>query len=406
MADTGPDPAPAKNERDLYDLAPCGLLVTSTDGLIDRVNATFCSWIGRGADELVGRVRIQDLFTVGGRIFHQTQWAPLLQMQGSVAEVKLEVMHPDGRRIPMVFNAVRRVSEARTWHELAAFVADDRDKYERELVLARRHAEDLLAKEQAAQAALGAAQVDRDRQRAVAAERGRFAEQMMAIVSHDLRNPLSVIRMSATLIGMGDLSSNQLRALERLTSSTSRATRLIADLLDFSQAKLGGGLQIRRQAVDLHALVADSVEDFRIAYPGRSIEHRQAGTGSCEASADRFVQLLGNLMSNALAYGDSSLPVVVSSAIMERSFSIAVKNSGPPIDPQAMPTLFDTMTRSSDLNGHHSVGLGLFIVRAIAAAHGGEVGVVSSAEAGTTFTAEFPRRGIAGAPTSTVRPAD
>lgn len=94
MAMEVPDPS------DLYEGAPCGLMVTALDGTILKVNGTFCGWVGIGQDELIGIKRLQDLFTMGGKIFHQTHWAPTLQMQGSLAEVKFEVRHRDGRKSP------------------------------------------------------------------------------------------------------------------------------------------------------------------------------------------------------------------------------------------------------------------------------------------------------------------
>jgi sigma-B regulation protein RsbU (phosphoserine phosphatase) len=385
--------APPLPEADaLYDAAACGLLVTAGDGVILRVNRTFCAWVGREAAELVDQVRLQDLLGIGGRIFHQTHWTPLLAMQGSVSEVKLEVLDRAGQALPMVFNAVRRTAAGVVRDEVAVFLAHDRHQYEKELLQARRRAEELLAQQRQAQRALALAQEERDRQKTVAEDRALFAEQMMAIVSHDLRNPLSVIRMSAHIIGMGDLSSNQLRALGRLNASTLRATRLIADLLDFSQARLGSGLQVRPEAVDLHALVAEGVEDLRLAFGARVIRHEPRGEGACQASSDRLLQMIGNLVANAVAYGAAERPIVVGSCIGDATFTITVANEGPAIAPALLPHLFDPMTRGGQDEGLHSVGLGLFIVREIARAHGGAVTVASDDDA-TLFTVTLPRHG-------------
>src|SRR5471030_461138 len=118
-----PLPMPTDNEQlpdsdELFDHAACGLLLTLPNGTIKRVNLTFCRWLGMEREALLGR-RIQDLLTMGGKIFHQTHWAPLLQIQGSVAEVKLEVVHRDGRKLPMVFNAMRREHSGVALHEVA-----------------------------------------------------------------------------------------------------------------------------------------------------------------------------------------------------------------------------------------------------------------------------------------------
>ncbi|HZZ12730.1 MAG TPA: PAS domain S-box protein [Paraburkholderia sp.] len=135
----------------LFEHAACGLLVTHADGLILRVNATLCDWLGYAATDLTGIKRIQQLLTAGGKVFYQTHWAPLLQIQGSVAEVKLNMMHRDGHMVPMLLNAVRRRHGDAYYLEVAVLIVADRHKYEQELLLARRKAEASVAAHQLAQ---------------------------------------------------------------------------------------------------------------------------------------------------------------------------------------------------------------------------------------------------------------
>lgn len=348
----------------LYEEAACGLVLTTADGTIRRANATFCRWTGFAAAELVDRRRIQDLLTVGGRIFHQTHWAPLLQLQGSVAEVKLDVVRSDGQAVPMVLNAVRRQHSSGVFHELALLVAEDRHTYERELVRARRKAEALLL----------------------------HAEQMMGIVSHDLRNPLSAIKLSTLLLERAALEPRHRLTLARIGRSTDRANRLIEDLLDFTSARIGAGLRVRKAPIPLHAVVAEAVNELRAAFDGRLLVHRAEGEGTCNADADRLSQLLGNLVANAMAYGAADGPVTVTSAVGDRDFSLRVHNLGQPLAPDAIASLFDPMTRGAAVDpGRRSVGLGLYIVREIARAHGGDATVVSTAADGTTFGVTLPR---------------
>ncbi|WP_290659820.1 ATP-binding protein [Aquabacterium sp.] len=138
----------------LFEHAASGLLLTSADGTILRANATFCQWIGQNAGDLIGHRRVQELLTMGGKLFHQTHWSPLLQIQGSVAEVKLDMVHRDGSHVPMLLNAIRRQHGDTTYHELAVIVVRDRHKYENELVQARKNAEAALAAQHNAQKAL------------------------------------------------------------------------------------------------------------------------------------------------------------------------------------------------------------------------------------------------------------
>jgi sigma-B regulation protein RsbU (phosphoserine phosphatase) len=369
---------PSPEALELLDAAACGLLQTADDGTLLRVNRTFYAWLGYAADELVGRRRFQELLTMGGRIFHQTHWAPLLRMQGSVSEVKLEVLHRDGTRIPMVFNAIRHDQDGAMVHEIAAYVAHDRDKYERELVLSRQRLEVLVAE---------ATQLQAD-----AKDRANFAEQMIGIVSHDLRNPLSIIAMGAALLAHGSLSSGQRRTLDRITRATGRAGRLINDLLDFTQARLGDGLSVALAAVDLHESVAEAVDELALAYSGRALAHRRFGEGACLVDADRLTQLIGNLVANAMAYGDPAVTVTVTSTVHPATFEVAVHNAGAPIPQDTQASLFRPMERGTTLGSERrSVGLGLFIVREIARAHAGSVSLTSTPQDGTVFTAVFPR---------------
>jgi sigma-B regulation protein RsbU (phosphoserine phosphatase) len=362
----------------LFEEAACGLARTADDGTFVRVNQRFCQWIGRTAPELVGRRKLQELLTVGGRIFHQTHWMPLLQMQGSISEVKLDVVHAAGHTVPMVMNAIRRDGTGAPVHDVAMFIAKDRDVYERELVQSRKKLEVLVAQA--------------NRLQGEAADRALFAEQMVGIVSHDLRNPLSTIQMGATLLSRGEISSHQMRVLSRMSRAADRANRLIADLLDFTQARLGQGIRLTPRPLDLRATMAEAVEELALAYPGRQLIHRHDGASDCVGDSDRLTQAVGNLVSNAMTYGLLDAPVTVRSWIEPGSFGFSVHNLGTPIARELQPALFQPMVRgAAEAASGRSVGLGLFIVSEIVKAHQGGVSVRSSAEEGTTFKATFPR---------------
>jgi sigma-B regulation protein RsbU (phosphoserine phosphatase) len=360
----------------LYGEAPCGLLVTDSSGTILHANRTFCDWLGKAPDALVGAVRFQNLLTVGGRIFHQTHWAPLLQMQGSIAEVKLDLLHGEGHAIPMVMNAVSREHLGRVVHELALFVAQDRHAYERELVRARKQAEMLLAEQQ---------------------DRTLFAEQMVGIVSHDLRNPLSALSMGIESLDRLGLDARQAMVVASLDRSARRARRLVDDLLDFTLARIGRGLPVVAREIDLRAVVAGHVRELAQAYPDRALVHRHDGPGACVVDSDRLFQLLGNLVGNAVAYGAPDRPITVTSSVVEDCATIAVHNAGEPIPGAMLASLFKPMVRGGHAHaGSGSVGLGLYIVAEIARAHGGSVDVASTSADGTRFVVRLGAGASAG----------
>ena len=128
-----------ESAEDLYENAPCGYLSTRPDGTIARVNATFLRWTGHSRDELVGIRRFQDLLTVGGRIYHETHYAPLLRMQGHVREIAVEVVGADGRRLPVLVNSVllRDDDGEPSVIRTTVFDATERQSYEHELLAAR-----------------------------------------------------------------------------------------------------------------------------------------------------------------------------------------------------------------------------------------------------------------------------
>jgi phosphoserine phosphatase RsbU/P len=168
---------------------------------------------------------------------------------------------------------------------------------------------------------------------------------------------------------------------------------LIADLLDFTAARLGCGLSVSLELIDLHAAVSHAVDELALVHSGRSLKHVRSGEGACVADANRLAQLVGNLVSNAMTYGKPEAPVTVTSSVAEHSCSIAVHNDGSPIPEELRAHIFQPMTRGTSANSAaRSVGLGLFIVREIALAHRGTASVTSTADGGTTFTAAFPRQ--------------
>ena len=134
---------PAEDIEDLYEHAPCGYLSTMPDGTIIKVNQTLLSWLGHERHDLIGRRRLSDLLTAGGRIYHETHYAPLLSMQGTVREIAVDLVRADGSRLPALINSilVRDRDGAPTVVRTSVFNATDRRAYERELLHARERAE-------------------------------------------------------------------------------------------------------------------------------------------------------------------------------------------------------------------------------------------------------------------------
>ena len=224
--------------------------------------------------------------------------------------------------------------------------------------------------------------------------RAEFEQQLVGIVSHDLRSPLGAIELTAaTLLRFKELSPWQQRSLERIVSSCRRAGRLVRDLLDFTQARIGGGISIHRDKADVQALIRQAIDEVRLLHPQRIFQDSAQGDTIMLLDADRMIQVVGNLLANAVQYGAADAPIEVHFAAEAHGATLRVHNQGPPIGAQLLPHLFTPLRRGDTpgINSARSIGLGLFIVRHLVEAHAGTIQVTSDATAGTTFEIFLPR---------------
>jgi signal transduction histidine kinase len=226
---------------------------------------------------------------------------------------------------------------------------------------------------------------------------GEQQERLVAVVSHDLRNPLNAITVTAEHLRL-DASERQAKSLSRIVTSARRMHSMIQDLLDYARARHGAGLPVQPQPARLGDVCRSAIDEVRTARPNGIVLLEVAGDDSAWLDPARVEQLVCNLISNALVHGAADLPVKVNVTADDASVRLDVTNQGSPIPAHLMPLLFDPF-RSGDAPG--SVGLGLFIVREIARAHRGSVSV-RSVEQGTTFTAMFPKGSNAIGPATAV----
>ncbi|NRD57511.1 ATP-binding protein [Corallococcus exiguus] len=225
-------------------------------------------------------------------------------------------------------------------------------------------------------------------------QRADFEQQLIGIVSHDLRNPVSAILLgAASLMRREELDERSTKAVSRIQSAAERAHRMIRDLLDFTQARLGGGLHIQRRASDLHEIVDGVLEEIEATHPDREIRRRRSGSGLGAWDPDRLGQLAQNLVTNALKYSPRDTAIRVETHGTADTVTLSIHNAGAPISPEQMGRLFQPLQRPSGEVDHssRSIGLGLYIVKKLVEAHGGIITVESTAEAGTTFTVRLPR---------------
>ena len=223
-------------------------------------------------------------------------------------------------------------------------------------------------------------------------------DMFLAILSHDLRNPLNAIAMSSQLLPMlGESKAEIIEVSSTIASSASAMERMINDLLDYTRTRLGAGIPINPTPINLATLGRELISEFRTANPDREIEFHFAGDLNCQLDSDRIRQAISNLMGNAIQYGAANVPVTLSIRGADEDIFIAVHNAGRPILRDELSKIFDPLTRGSSAknpqgDSPRSIGMGLYIAREVAKSHKGRLDVISTIEAGTSFTIRLPRQ--------------
>jgi len=379
MMQNPPSSSIIEDLEDLYENAPCGYLSLEPSGRIFKVNRTLSNWIGCAPDQLVGK-RLHDLLSIAGRMFYETHIAPLLRMQGFFNEVALDLITEKGERLPVIANATeRRDAEGRAIStRITLLKATDRRRYERQLLDARDQS----------RSAEAAAQISLQNER----ETSELREQFIAVLGHDLRNPLASISAGARILLRTPKNEAETRVLRMMETTVVRMSGLIDDILDFARGRLGGGVTLSRDAERaLGPVLQQVVDELRAAMPDRKIESdfQIADPVNCDRS--RIGQLVSNLLGNALTHGASDKPVRVFASTDHGVFELWVANAGDPIPEAAMDQLFQPFFRGQVRTSEQGLGLGLHIASEIAKAHEGTLTVKSSADE-TRFTFLMPLR--------------
>lgn len=365
-----PSPLPQEAFEDFFNNSLSGFLLTDGDGRILHANSRFSDWVGCSGEELVGTT-ISDHLPIGDKIFYQTHLDPMIRMQGFFEEVALELACKAGARLPVFVNALEHRDPANRlqYVKFSMFKAMDRRKYEQGLIETRTAAME------------SAAQLRDD---------VTLREQFMAILGHDLRNPLAAIQGGMRLISKTPLNDKAQAVIVLVEQSIKRMQSLIDMTMDFARARLGGGITLDRRSVLLDSTIRHVVEEFRITFPERRIEAQISLPEVVNCDAHRIAQLTSNLVANALTHGAENGTVWISAVLDGDDFVLSVGNPGDPIPSDALNRLFQPFTREYFRPSQQGLGLGLYIAFEIARSHGGRLEVTSTVEE-TRFTFRMPR---------------
>ncbi len=357
-----------ENFEDFFAHSLSGHVIADAEGKILRINQRLADWLGCEVSAAAGQ-RFSDLLTVGGKIYYETHLWPLLRMQGFFEEVALELGCANNQKLQVLVNAYERRDEKNIpqFIRLTIFKATDRRVYEQNLRDAKSAAEINLTN---------------------AIQLSAIREQFIAVLGHDLRNPLNAIITGISLLGMEELEANQAKIVQVMSRSAQRMNELIKNVLDFARARLGGGMLLDKKLVSLTPELAHVVDELKIIWPQREITAEFNLNEMVECDPDRVAQLFSNLLANAITHGAQDKAVHVRAFLKDEVFELSVSNSGNPIPEDHIQKLFEPFTREDIRKSQQGLGLGLYIASEISRAHGGEL-IVSSSHEETRFTFRF-----------------
>ncbi|MBZ4376401.1 PAS domain S-box protein [Corallococcus sp. AS-1-6] len=368
-----------KERRKLYAIfekAPVGIAIfRGPHHVIQFANPVQCHFWERGSEEVLGRPLVEVLPEAWGPSIIAKACDPVFQKGEPrvFTEERFEFPCPDtGERVERYFNfthvPMRDPDGAVEGFMGVSWDATDEVKAHQRAAVLTRQLQD---------------RVD-------------FEQQLIGIVSHDLRTPLNAIHLTVGAMARRDeLDARTAQSVLRIQAAVHRAVRLVGDLLDFTQARLGAGIPIAPRASDLHQVARQVLDQVDAAHPGRTLRVQARGDATGVWDSERMAQVVQNLVTNALKYSPEASPVQVTTRGEDGWVSLSVHNQGPPIPPQKLPGIFEPLKRATsevDSTGR-SVGLGLYIVKQLVEAHGGTVEVTSTLREGTTFTVRLPRHG-------------
>lgn len=351
--------------EDFFDSSLCGFIITNDRGRIIRVNQKVGLWLNVSPGSLTGK-RFSDILAVGSKMYFETHLQPLLRLQSFFDEVAVELSDSGNGKLPVLLNGYER-KDAQGQPLSLRFTlmkASERRIYEQNLQMAKMHAEAKLIAEQ---------------------ENAIVREQFIAVLGHDLRNPLGAVRMASQMLSRSANLGQDKRLVDILLTSIKRMSEMIDNIMDLARGRLGGGFKIVLQSIDLTKLLIEVSEELKTTWPDRIIEHKFDIDGEVECDPGRIAQLASNLLANAITHGSIDAPVKLEAVVAENFWKIAVSNKGIPIPAKDLKYLFHPFHREKSRSSQNGLGLGLYIASEIAIAHGGTLSVVSN-EHETSFT--------------------
>lgn len=352
---------------ELLEFAPCGLLSTTPDGTIVTANETFSKWTGYGRSELIG-VQLYQLFTRAGQIYYHTHCEPLLRLQGYVHEIAVDLVRRDNQLLPAFVNAVekRRPDGSVALLRVALFAATERRKYERELLLERRNAEEAV----------------------------KAKADFLAMFAHEIRNPLSAVVLHVELLEDSGVEPGDESIIAQLRASLNRVLGLLNGMLEIGKLD-AGKITLQETEFELVNVVQAVMHTMAplAERKGLRVEVRVDPELPKRLRGDpvKLDQVLTNLVGNAIKFTERGAVTIGAQRVGGSGSAVSVRfwvqDTGIGIAADRQALIFDAYVQADASVGRRfgGTGLGLAIARKLVELQGGQLSVKSESGRGATF---------------------
>ena len=358
---------------ELYQQAPFGYLTMQADGLIVNINTTLLEWLGYKKSEVVNTKSFQDLLGMGEKIYFETHIMPLLQMQGEITEINVELKRNDLTKLPSLINAKQVTGRSGLLHiyRLSVLNISQRKQYEVELMKARKESEQMVHRLK---------QVNQE------------LEQFAYTISHDLQSPLrTIVGMIGIMEKKGWVTekSNIAKYFSLIKSNTQRMKLMIRDLLDY--AKVAGN-EIAFTQVSLNEVCQLTLEMIESEVTENKAVFHIPQLPVISGDKTQLIRLFQNIFGNALKYRSDAEPVItVNFEEKLNDITICIQDNGIGFHQKQAEQVFGFMKRLHSNDSIQGTGIGLASCKRIIEIHGGAISAISAPGKGSTFYFTLPK---------------
>lgn len=379
--------------EEFYNEASVGFFTTNSSGTIINANPFFLSLIQCSAEEVIGKMSFQEFLPIGAKIYYQTHYLPLLQIDGGVKEINFEILGKDKSKIPVLVNSQKKTKDgsAQLIHSVVFHIAQ-RGLFEKELIAERKHAETLTEKLKATNQKIVAQAETINKQNISLDALNAIKDKFFNIVAHDIKAPLNNL-LSFVYILQEPIENNDLKGLKPIVEQVGKSildtVELVDNLLHWAQSQMMEyGISLSNFI--LEDLIIEIIQNFRTTAQRKNITitHQVLGIHLVNADKNHLNFIIGNLLSNAIKFTPNNGIISVNAHENELGeLAISVNDTGVGMNKEVLDKLFvkDIKITKVGTAGEKGNGIGLKLVKEFVEMNNGTIEVSSEVDKGTTF---------------------